>query len=189
MMQVAGMAVSIYVVTLMLRLHHDEAQGTLEPVLATAVSRLRWLGAYALNALAGATTLMLGFALAMSITVGSVLGGARALLGDLLGAAVVQLPAIAVLGAAAVTAAAVVPRWSASLLWGLVVFSIVVGPMCGASLGLPSWLLNLSPFTHVPTAPAAAVTLAPMLGLGGASLLLAAASGLVMRDRNLRLPA
>jgi ABC-2 type transport system permease protein len=189
MMQVAGMAVSIYVVTLMLRLHHDEAQGTLEPVLATAVSRLRWLGAYALNALAGATTLMLGFALAMSITGGSVLGGTWPLLGDLLAAAVVQLPAIAVLGAAAVTATAVAPRWSASLLWALVVFSIVVGPMFGASLGLPSWLLNLSPFTHVPTAPAAAVTLAPMLGLAGASLLLAAASGLVMRNRNLRLPA
>ena len=55
MMQMAGMAVAIYVVTLLLRLHHDEAQGTLEPVLGTAVSRLRWLGAYAVNALAGAT--------------------------------------------------------------------------------------------------------------------------------------
>ncbi len=54
MMQMAGMAVAIYVVTLMLRLHHDEAQGTLEPVLGTAVSRLRWLGAYAVNALVGA---------------------------------------------------------------------------------------------------------------------------------------
>ena len=59
MMQIAGMAVAIYVVTLMLRLRHDEAQGTLEPVLGTAVSRLRWLGAYAVNALAGAVILIL----------------------------------------------------------------------------------------------------------------------------------
>ena len=51
MMQFAGIAVACYVVTLMLRLHHDEAQGTLEPVLGTAVSRLRWLAAYAVNAL------------------------------------------------------------------------------------------------------------------------------------------
>ena len=53
MMQMAGMAVAAYVVTLLLRLHQDEAQGTLEPLLGTAVSRLRWLGAYAVNALVG----------------------------------------------------------------------------------------------------------------------------------------
>lgn len=74
-------------------------------------------------------------------------------------------------------------------MWAVVVFAIVVGPMFGASLGLPSWLLNLSPFTHVPNAPAAAVTLAPILGLGLAGVLLAMGSALVMRHRNLALPA
>lgn len=189
MMQIAGTAVWMYVVTLMLRLHHDEAQGTLEAVLATAVSRLRWLGAHAVNALAGATILMGGFAVAMSITGGSVLGGTRPLLGDLLGAAAVELPAITVLGATAVLATAVAPRWSSSLAWALVVLSIVAGPMFGVSLGLPPWLLDLSPFTHVPNAPAAAVTLAPMLGLTLVGLLLALWSALVTRHRNLVLPA
>ena len=74
MMQMAGMAVAAYVVTLLLRLHHDEAQGTLEPVLGTAVSRLRWLAAYAVNALVGATLLILLFAVAMVVTGGLVLG-------------------------------------------------------------------------------------------------------------------
>jgi ABC-2 type transport system permease protein len=189
MMQIAGMAASIYVVTLVLRVHHDEAQGSLESVLATAVSRTRWLGAYALNALAGATLLMLGFAVAMAVTGGSVLGDPGSLLVDLLGAALVQLPAIAVLGASAAAAAMVVPRWSAGLSWALVVASIVVGPMFGPSLGLPSWLLNLSPFTHVPNAPAAAVTLAPIVGLGVAGALLGVGSVLVLRHRNLALPA
>jgi ABC-2 type transport system permease protein len=189
MMQIAGMAVSIYVVALVLRLHHDEAEGTLESVLATAVSRVRWLGAYALNALAGASLLMLAFAVAMAITGGSVLGGTGTLLADLVGAAAVQLPAIAVLGTAAAAAAMVVPRLSAGLSWALVLVSIVVGPMFGPSLGLPSWLLNLSPFTHVPNAPAAAVTLAPIVGLGVAGALLALGSVLVLRHRNLALPA
>jgi ABC-2 type transport system permease protein len=189
MMQVAGMAVSIYVVSLLLHLHHDEAQGVLESVLATAVSRVRWLGAYAGNALVGATLLMMGFAVAMGITGGSVLGGTGSLLGDLVGAAMVQLPAITVLGAAAAAATMVAPRWSAGLSWALVVGSIVVGPMFGPSLGLPSWLLNLSPFTHVPNAPAAAVTLAPVLGLGVAGAMLAVGSVIVMRRRNLSLPA
>jgi ABC-2 type transport system permease protein len=70
-----------------------------------------------------------------------------------------------------------------------VVASIVVGPMFGPSLGLPSWLLNLSPFTHVPNAPAAAVTMAPIVGLGVAAALLAVGSVLVLRHRNLVLPA
>ena len=189
MMQIAGTAVSIYVVTLMLRLHRDESQGVLESVLATAVSRLQWLGAYAVNAVVGALLLMLGFAVAMAVTGGGALGGTAPLLGDLVVAALVQLPAIAVLGAAAVAMAAVAPRWASGLLWALVVVFIVVGPMFGASLGLPSWLLNLSPFTHVPNAPAAAVTLTPILGLALTAALLAVTSALGMRHRNLALPA
>jgi ABC-2 type transport system permease protein len=189
MMQMAGMAVSVYVVTLLLRLHHDEAQGTLEPVLATAVSRLRWLGAYAVNALVGAIVLMLGFAVAMAITGGSVLGGTGSLLVDLVGAALVQLPAIGVLGAAVVVAIMVAPRWSAGLSWALVVASIVVGPMFGSSLGLPAWLLNLSPFTHVPNAPAAAVSATPVLALVVAGVLLATAAALALHRRDLALPA
>jgi ABC-2 type transport system permease protein len=189
MMQVAGLAVAAYVVTLLLRLHHDEVQGTLEPVLGTAVSRLRWLSAYAVNALVGAASLVLLFAVAMAMTGGLVLGDAAALLGDLVGAALVQLPAIGVLGAAVLGLVALVPRWSVGLSWLLVVFAIFVGPMFGPSLGLPTWLLDLSPFTHVPNAPAAPVSLAPVLGLVAVGALLAVAGAGVVRRRNLVLPA
>ena len=189
MMQMAGMAVAIYVVTLLLRLHHDEAQGTLEPVLSTAVSRLRWLGAYAVNAVAGATLLLLVFAVAMGITGGQALGGTASLLRDLAGAALVQLPAIGVLGAAVVAVITLTPRWAIGLSWALVVGSIFLGPMFGPSLGLPTWLLNLSPFTHVPNAPAVALSGEPIVGLVFACVALAALGVLVLRRRNLALPA
>jgi ABC-2 type transport system permease protein len=189
MMQIAGMAVAIYAVTLLLRLHHDEAQGTLESVLGTAVSRLRWLGAYAVNALAGAMLLILVFAVAMGLTGGQVLGGTGSLLGDLVAAGLVQLPAIGVLGAAVVALVMLLPRWSVGLSWALVVFSVFVGPMFGPSLGLPTWLLDLSPFTHVPNAPAVAVTIEPVLGLGLAFVLLSAAGVILLSRRNLSLPA
>lgn len=188
MMQMAGMAVGAYVVTLLLRMRHDEAQGVLESVLASAVSRMRWMGAYAVNAAVGATLLLLGFALAMALTGGLVLGDAGPLLGDLLGAALVQLPAIAALGAAAALAVTLVPRLSVGLSWALVVASIFLGPMFGPSMGLPAWLQDLSPFTHVPNAPAVAVSLAPILGLGVVCLLVATAAALLMRHRNLALP-
>lgn len=189
MMQIAGMAVAGYVVALMLRLRNDEAQGTLEPVLGTAVSRLRWLGAYAVNALAGATMLMLLYAVAMAVTGGQALGGTSALLRDLIGAALVQIPAIGVLGAAVALVVMVLPRWSVSLSWVLVVLSVFVGPMFGPSLGLPAWLSDLSPFTHVPNAPAVAVSYGPLLGLGLAAALLASVGVFVLRRRNLMLPA
>jgi ABC-2 type transport system permease protein len=189
MMQMAGMAVALYVVTLLLRLHHDEAHGTLEPVLGTAVSRLRWLGAYAVNALIGAMLLILIFAVAMGIVGGLVLGGTASLLRDLVGAALVQLPAIGVLGAAVVVVVMLLPRWSAGLSWALVVGSIFVGPMFGPSLGLPAWLLDLSPFTHVPNAPAVALSVAPVVGLGLACVVLAVVGVLLLRRKNLALPA
>ncbi|HEX6325578.1 MAG TPA: hypothetical protein VFZ72_03325 [Jiangellaceae bacterium] len=189
MMQIAGTAVAIYAVTLLLRLHHDEAHGTLESVLGTAVSRLRWLGAYAVNALGGATLLILVFAVAAGITGGQVLGGTAALLRELVGAALIQLPAIGVLGATVVALIMMLPRWSVGLSWALVVFTVFVGPMFGPSLGLPTWLLDLSPFTHVPNAPAVAVSIEPVLGLGLACVLLSAAGVVVLRRRNLSLPA
>lgn len=189
MMQVAGLAVAAYVVTLLLRLHHDETQGTLEPVLGTAVSRLRWLSAYAVNAVVGATSLILLFAVSMVITGGMVLGDAASLFRDLVGAALVQLPAIGVLGAAVLALVMVLPRWSVGLSWVLVVFAIFLGPMFGPSLGLPTWLLDLSPFTHVPNAPAVAITLGPVLALVVACALLAVAGVVAVRHRNLALPA
>jgi ABC-2 type transport system permease protein len=189
MMQIAGMAVAAYVVTLLLRLHHDEVQGTLEPLLGAAVSRLRWLGAYAINAIGGAVVLMMIFAVAMGLTGGRVLGSTSSLLRELVGAALVQLPAIGALGATVVAVVMLLPRWSVGLSWALFVFSIFVGPMFGPSLGLPRWLMDLSPFTHVPNAPAVAVSVAPILGLGFACVLLATAGVLSLRHRDLALPA
>ncbi|MFE7225434.1 ABC transporter permease [Nocardioides sp. NPDC057577] len=189
MMQIAGMAVAIYVVTLLLRLRHDEAQGTVEPLLGTAVSRLRWLGAYAVNALVGATALMLVYATAMSVAGGQALGGTASLLRDLVGAALVQLPAIGVLGAAVVTVVMVLPRWSVGLSWLLVVFCVSVGPMFGPSMGLPAWLSDLSPFSHVPNAPAVAISYGPILGLAVTSVVLGVAGALALRHRDLSLPA
>ena len=189
MMQVAGMAVSIYVVTLLLRLHHDEVQGELEAVLGTAVSRVRWLAAYAVNALAGAVLLLLVFALAMAVTGGQVLGAPGPLFRDLVVAALIQLPAIGLLGAVVVTVSMLLPRWSVGLSWSLVVGSIFVGPMFGPALGLPTWLLDLSPFTHVPNAPAVDPTMGPILGLCLACGMLASAAVLLLTRRNLTLPA
>ena len=61
--------------------------------------------------------------------------------------------------------------------------------MFGPSLGLPGWLLNLSPFTHVPNAPAVAISLGPVLGLVATCAVLTGAAAVAMRHRDLALPA
>ncbi|HWB35328.1 MAG TPA: ABC antibiotics transporter, partial [Rugosimonospora sp.] len=43
-MQMAAMAVAVYAVQVLLRMRAEEADGPLEPVLATAVGRIRWAG-------------------------------------------------------------------------------------------------------------------------------------------------
>jgi ABC-2 type transport system permease protein len=126
---------------------------------------------------------------AVVVTGGLVLGDPASLLGDLVGAAMVQLPAIGVLGAGVVALVMLLPRWSVGLSWALVVSAIFVGPMFGPTLGLPTWLLDLSPFTHVPSAPAVAISLGPVLGLVAVCALLAGAAALAMHHRNLTLPA
>ena len=127
--------------------------------------------------------------MAMLATGGPVVGDTASLLRDLVGAALVQLPAIGVLGAAVLAIVMLVPRWSVGLSWALVLSAIVVGPMFGPSLRLPTWLLDLSPFTHVPNAPAASISLGPVLGLVATCAVLAAAGAVAMRHRDLALPA
>jgi ABC-2 type transport system permease protein len=132
---------------------------------------------------------MLLFALAMVTTGGLVLGDPASLLGDLVGAALVQLPAIGVIGAAVVALMMLAPRRAVGLSWALVVASVFLGPMFGPSLGLPGWLLDLTPFSHVPNAPAVAISLGPVLGLLTVAGLLTGAGVMAMRRRNLALPA
>ena len=74
MIEMAGMAVAIYAVQMLLRMRAEEADGPLEPVLATAVSRPRWMISHVLNAGLGALLLLLVFAVSMGLTAGAVLG-------------------------------------------------------------------------------------------------------------------
>jgi ABC-2 type transport system permease protein len=188
--EMAGMAVAIYVVQVLLRIRSEEADGRLEPVLAAAVSRPRWLIANLLNAALGVGALLIVFAASMGVAAGAVLGDITAELGALLGAALVQLPAILLLAGAVIALAALLPRAAATLSWALLLVSILLGPMFGAAtLQLPAWAQNVSPFTHTPKLPAAELAALPVLSLIAIAAALVAAGLVSFRHRNLGLPA
>ena len=188
MIQMAGMFVAIYLVQVLLRMRVDEARGTLEPVLASGVTRSRWLGGHVLNAIAGSVALMVLFAVGMGLTAGQVLGNTGAQVRELVWAGIVQVPGILVVGAAVVAIVCLVPRWSVPASWAVLMSTLLVGPMFGPGLDLPTWLQDLSPFTHSPTAPAVAVSASPVLALLAVCLGLTVTALVALRRRSLSLP-
>ena len=85
--QMAGMFVAIYLVQVLLRMRVDETDGTLEPVLASGVTRTRWLWGHVLNAVAGCVVLVVLFAVSMGLAAGQVLGGTATQVRELVWAA------------------------------------------------------------------------------------------------------
>jgi ABC-2 type transport system permease protein len=188
-MQMAGAAAAIYTVQVLLRMRAEESGGPLEPVLAAAVSRFRWAAGYAVTALLGATALVLLFAIGAGVAAGGALGDPAGQVAGLIVASLVQMPGILVIGAVVVALIGVLPRFATALAWAVLMWSILAGPLFGPGLSLPGWALDLSPFTHVPRAPAVAVTAAPILGLLVVVVALVLTGLVSLRRRDLALPA
>ncbi len=184
MIEIAGMAAAIYAVQVLLRMREEEARGRLEPVLAAAVSRARWVAAYVLTATLGVVVLLVAFAVAMGLTAGAALGDTSGLLGDLLGAALAQLPAVLVIAAAVVAAFALLPRRAVVVSWLVLGASVLLSPVFGLSLGLPDRVLDLSPFAHL-KAPAVEVGTVAIVALLGIAAGLVAAGLATFRRRDL----
>jgi ABC-2 type transport system permease protein len=185
----AGMAVAIYAVQILLRMSSEESDGRLEPVLAAAVSRPRWLIANLLNAGLGAGGLLVVFAVGMGLGAGSVLGDIPAQLGAMLEAGLVQLPAILVIVGAVVALIGLLPRAAGALSWAVLLVAVLLGPLFGAAtLQLPAWAQDVSPFTHTPKLPAADLAAVPVFSLIVIAAALVAAGLASLRHRNLALP-
>jgi ABC-2 type transport system permease protein len=118
-----------------------------------------------------------------------VLGDVPAQLRALVEAGLVQLPGIMVIGGVVIAVTALLPRWAGAISWTVVLVSILLGPLFGAAtLQLPQWMQDLSPFSHIPKAPAADVTTVPVVSLLAISAVLAVAGVVALRRRNLALP-
>jgi ABC-2 type transport system permease protein len=184
MLVIVGMALAAYLVQALLRMRAEEADGRLESVLATAVSRVRWMAGHLTAAVVGS----IGLILVLAVTMGLAAGDSAGEIGDLCAGALAHLTGPLVLGGAVVAACGLLPRWSGALGWGLLLVAVLLGPMFGPDLGAPGWALDLSPFTHVPKAPAVEVTAGPVLALAIVAGGLGAVGLVAFRRRDLALP-
>ncbi|MFI7385065.1 ABC transporter permease [Streptomyces sp. NPDC049813] len=170
-----GMVAALYVVQAVLRLHGEETSQRAEPVLASAVGRLGWAAGHLVAAFAGAALVLL-------------LGGAGLALGhgedpgSVLGACLVQVPAVWTVGGLAVLLYGWAPRLAPGA-WGVAGAALLLG-WIGPALKVPQAVLDLSPYGHVPKLPGAEMAWGPVLVLTliAAVLVAAGLAGLRRRD-------
>ena len=141
---------SVYVLLAVLRARSEETSGRAEPLLATALSRDRWLGGHLTVSLLGGTLLLLLAGLGFG-AFGAMAADDMSLLPKLVGAALLYSPALWVTTGVAAVLFGWLPRWSVAG-WLLPVYAFVVGYL-GQVLRFPDWMNNLSPFGHVSQAP------------------------------------
>ncbi|MEK8073805.1 ABC transporter permease [Rhodococcoides navarretei] len=159
-LSMVGIMVAAYSVAALLRLHGEEEAGLAEIALATGISRIRWLTGHLLLAVLGPAWLLLVVGVAVGLTYGSATGDVAGELPSVVGGALIQLPAVWVVTAIGVALFGAVPRF-ATVLWAILGGFVALGQI-GAVVGLPQPWLDLSPFTHVPRLPGAALSLAPI---------------------------
>jgi ABC-2 type transport system permease protein len=164
-----------------LRMRSEETAGRLEPLLATALSRPRWAMSHVVIAMAG-TVVVVGATGVGTGVADAINSNDAGRLPELLGSSLAFVPAVWVLVGAAVALFGLVPR-AAPAAWGLLGASFLVG-LLGPLLSLPDWVMDLSPFTHVPLLPAADLTVTPLIALTAvaAALVAGGLAGFRRRD-------
>jgi len=153
-----------------LRLRSEETALRAEPILATSVSRRRWVASHLAVALGGSVIVLAAGGLGTGLAYG-IVSGDPPQVPRLLGAALVQLPAVWLLVGLATALFGLLPR-GVAVAWAALAVCLVVG-VFGELLDLPGWLSRVSPFEHIPQPPAAAVSVVSLV------VITAAAAGLV----------
>jgi ABC-2 type transport system permease protein len=160
--QYYGLCVAAFAVGSVLRLRGEEVSGRVELLLAAALDRRRLLGSGLAVTGAGAL-LVLGAAGLGSGAAAAAVSGDPGMVGRQLGAALVQLPAVLVVGGLTAVLVGLAPRLS-GLAWVLVTWVVLSG-LFGPLLRLPGWVARLSPVGWVPRVPAEQLDVVPLAGL------------------------
>lgn len=176
-----GVVIAAYGVHAALRLRTEEDSRRAEEVLATGVTRVRWVGSFLLVAVVGTVCL--------ALTVGLSAGAARAVqtghlsdVFEIVAGALVQLPAVWLLTAVVAAAYGIGARFA--LIGWFALVALMLLSEIGALLDLPGWIIDLSPFAHVPKLPGTTLSVVPLLVLSAiaAVLVVAGVTGFRRRD-------
>jgi len=172
-LSIGGLIAAAYGVQAAMRLHSEETALHMESVLATGVGRVRWALSHLIVVGLGCTALLTAMGLGATFTDGR----------DLIGAALAQLPAALVLVGITVAAFGFLPRFTA-LGWAALVAFLFIGEL-GPLLRLSQWVMDLSPFAHLPKLPGGVVSATPLVWLSVVAIGFAAAGLVAFRRRDM----
>jgi ABC-2 type transport system permease protein len=179
-----GVTAAAYGMAAALRPRIEESEQRAELVLATPAGRIRWVVGHLVIAAVGTAVLLGAAGLTAGLAYGLRTGDVATQLPRLLGAALAQVPAAWLMAGVAVALFGLAPRVAASAGWaalGVIALLTLVGP----TLRLPQWVMDISPFTHLPRLPGGSFTTAPLVWLAGIAVLLAVAGLAGLRRRDL----
>jgi polyether ionophore transport system permease protein len=178
--QMLGLAVALQVAWRVGAVRAEEESGRADSLLSRPLTRLRWAGGHAALALGGAVALAV--LSGACVWLGAAASGSGEIsLSAAVGSVANVVPVIVLAGGLSVLCFGLAPRLTTAIPVTLVLAGYVV-TLLGPALEWPSWVLDLSPFTHlawVPAAPWAATSGVVMAVLG----LLFAVGGLVAFQR------
>lgn len=180
-LQILALIAGGFVVSSVLRLRSEETGDRAEPLLATALSRARWAASHVTVALAGAALMMVVAGLATGISA-ALTDGDAGHIGRVTGAAAAYIPPLWVVAALTCALFGLAPR-AVALAWAALGLFFVIG-MFGRLFDLPAWLMDLSPYEHVPLMPAAGYSLGSAVALLAVAAALLAAGFVGFRHRD-----
>jgi ABC-2 type transport system permease protein len=180
---IMGFVCAAYTVQATMRLRAEETAGRVEPLLATPVGRTSWVFSHVVFAWLGTAVLLVAAGAGAGLAYGGQIGDVGGQLGRSIGASLVQLPAAWVLAGLGLALFGLAPRL-AGLTWAALIACAVLLEL-GALFGLSQWIVDVSPFSHVPKLPGAAFTATPLLWLAVVAVALAAAGLTGFRRRDI----
>lgn len=163
-----GIVAAGYVAQATLRIRGEELASRADPVLAGSTPRWRWAGGHLLCAAGGVVLILTVAGLSAGLVHGSRSGELDRWLPDLLGAGLARVPAALVFGGLAAVLVGFAPRLTA-LVWAALAVCLgldIVGPL----LGLPDWVLAVSPFDHTPMLPMVDISFTPLAVLASVAV-------------------
>lgn len=181
-MGIMGLVASVYCIQAALRPRTEETGRRAEPLLAGAVSRTGWAGSHLVIAFGGPVLLITAMGVGAGLSHGSS-SGDMGRFGPVLVSALLQVPAVWVLGGIVVLAFGAAPRLAAAG-WVALVLFLLLGQL-GPLLELDQWAMDLSPYTHVPKFPAGDIDPVPLVWLVLVAAALVAAGLAAFRRRDI----
>ena len=158
----SGIILTAYGLQLLLRMRTEETSGRLEVVLAAPVNRPRWMLRSVAFTIVTALLILFATGLTAGMVYGLIINDALVQSIKMSGAIMVYSPALLVVLGCGLLAFSVVPRLAAFISWSILAGCVLIVQL-GSILGLPNWIVNLSPFSHTPSVPAGSITYAPLI--------------------------